>query len=117
NNARRNDPRWPRLPYLPLDLRRRRRRLFHLRNNRHSRHHQSRVRSTFLNRSNETVTPARQRLYVAGLIGGIPQHLSQSVHRRVQSVVEIDERTVFPEIPLKLISGDGLTGLPDESNQ
>jgi hypothetical protein len=32
-------------------------------------------------------------------------------------VFEIDERTVFPEFLLKLISGDDLTGLPDESHQ
>jgi hypothetical protein len=32
-------------------------------------------------------------------------------------VIEIDERTTFPKVLLKLIPGDDLTGLPDEGRQ
>ncbi len=32
-------------------------------------------------------------------------------------MLEIDERTAFPKVLLKLIPGDDLTGLPDESRQ
>jgi hypothetical protein len=32
-------------------------------------------------------------------------------------VIEIDKRTAFPKLLLKLIPADDLTGLPDESTQ
>ena len=81
------------------------------------RHHQNRLRTGFLNRGDETVTPPGQGFYVAGLSGGVAEHLAEPVHRRVQSVIEIDERTAFPKLLLELVPGDDLTGLPDERRQ
>ena len=43
--------------------------------------------------------------------------MAKPVHGRVQSVIEIDERTASPKLLLKLISGDDLAGPPDESLQ
>jgi len=66
---------------------------------------------------NKPVPPASQRFNIARLVGGVPQHLAKPIHRRVQSMLEIDERAASPKLLLKLIPADNLTGAPDERNQ
>src|SRR5207248_605858 len=80
-------------------------------------HYQYRLRIRVLNGSNETVAASRQCFDIARLVGRVPQRLAQPVHGRVQSVLKIDERTACPKLLLKLVPGDHLARLPDESRQ
>jgi hypothetical protein len=57
-------------------------------------------------RCNEAVPPAGQRLHIARLIGGVVQCRPQALDCRVQAVFEIDKCIRWPELFLQLLARD-----------
>ena len=66
------------------------------------------LRGIRLQLADEPVPLARQRLDVAGSGGGVRQRLAQPLHRRVDAVLEPDDRAVRPQARLDLLARDHL---------
>ena len=69
----------------------------------------------YLERRNETISAAGNCFDVSGLLGRIPQHLPESVHRRIQAMFKINERAALPQLLLKFLATDNLPGLPEQT--
>ena len=67
--------------------------------------------SSSLDLADEAVATLRQRLDIARCIGFVAERLAQFLDRRVQAVVEINERVGGPEALANLLAGDQLAGL------
>jgi hypothetical protein len=59
-----------------------------------------------LESSDETVPASWHRFDEPRLIGGVTERVSQPIHDRVQTVLEIDERAVRPEPLTQLLTRD-----------
>ena len=68
-------------------------------------------------RSDEPVTTPREGLDVTGGLGRVAQRLPQLPHRRVEAVVEVDERVRRPELLPQLLSGHHLARALQEQGQ
>ena len=68
-------------------------------------------------RGDEPVTPPREGLDVTGGLGRVAQGLPQLPHRRVEAVVEVDERVRRPELVPQLLSGHHLARALQEQDQ
>jgi hypothetical protein len=63
-----------------------------------------------LDRHEQSITAARNRLDESRRIRGIVQSLTQSAYSRVQAMIEVDERSVGPQPAPELFAADHLAG-------
>ena len=82
-----------------------------------NRRNYDRFRLAILHGSDEAVPPAWECLDVTRPLRRVSQHRPKPVHRRVQTMIKIDERAVIPKLLLQLFSADNLAGLSEESRQ
>jgi len=61
-------------------------------------------------RGDEPISASRQRLDKSRVIGGISERLPQLVDRRIQTIVEVNERVGRPVLGAKLFASDHFTG-------
>ena len=62
-------------------------------------------------RRNQSVAAPRNRLDELRGVSGIPKRIAQPFHRRVQPVLEIDERLFRPEFFSQLFAGNEFAGM------
>jgi hypothetical protein len=78
-------------------------------------------RQTFLqrlvDRSNESVSPARESFHKAGIFGGVAESVPKSFDCSVQAVVEIYKRVGGPKPGLQFLASDDLAGALEEEGQ
>src|SRR5262245_46953403 len=65
----------------------------------------------------ESVAALRQGLDESGTFGRIPERLAQAVHRRVQAVVEIDERVSRPELLAEFVASNEIAAAVHEEQK
>jgi hypothetical protein len=65
-------------------------------------------------RSYETVSAARQRLDVNGLLCGVGQRVTKFVDGLVEAVLKVDERFLRPQTMLDFFPGNNLAGALQE---
>ena len=63
-----------------------------------------------LHRRNQPIAAARQGLDESRGLGRVSKRFAQPLHRRVHSVLEVDECVVLPEPLTQFLAGDQLTG-------
>jgi len=67
-----------------------------------------------LNRRQETVPAAGNRLNENGIIRGVPKYFTQTLDGSVQACIEIDKGVVPPDVVSQILSGDDLAGIFQE---
>ena len=65
----------------------------------------------------KAVSVPRNRLDIAGTVGGIPQSRSQLVHGLVQAAIEVDKRVLGPKPLPDFFPSDQVTGMLHEKRQ
>jgi hypothetical protein len=68
-------------------------------------------------RRDEAIAAARQGLDEAGIIGRVAEGVTQAVHRRIQSVVEIHEGVGGPEVLPQFVARDQIAGTRKQVGQ
>ena len=63
-----------------------------------------------IHRGHEAVSAARQRFYIARLIGRITERLAELIDRRVESMFEVTSRNSGPQAVAKLFNGHQVAG-------
>src|SRR5260370_29606973 len=76
-----------------------------------------RGRNRLGNLGQEAVAAARDRFNEAWTLGGVAQGFAKPADGVVEAVFELDERILGPEPLLKLLPGDDLAGMLEESEQ
>jgi hypothetical protein len=66
-------------------------------------------------RSEEPISPAWQCLDKARIIGTVSEYLTNLIYRFIQTVLEINERVLRPELIVQLLAGDHLTRFIEQS--
>lgn len=70
-----------------------------------------------LNRSKEPITPLRCRFDETGIVRIVSQRVSQSLYCCIQTVVEVYERAVRPQLAAQLFSGHQFARLLEQGGQ
>jgi hypothetical protein len=70
-----------------------------------------------LDRADKAVPAFRDRFYKVGPFGIVGESAANLVNRKIDSVLEIDERGIGPEVPLDFLSGHDLSGSFNEEQQ
>jgi hypothetical protein len=74
-------------------------------------------RAPALDGRDETVAAARHALDEPRVPRGVPERQAQPLHRRVDALVEPDDRPVRPEELLDALAAEGLAGRRDQGRQ
>src|SRR5439155_18236867 len=75
------------------------------------------LRMRLVNRSQETVAVAGNRLHIPRTVRGIPERGPQFGHRFVQAPIEIHERMRRPEFPPYFFAGHYFPGMFQKERQ
>lgn len=85
--------------------------------NRRSRYKRNRGRIAAFQGSDESISAARLRFDVPGILGGVSQRPPQLVDCRVQAVLEIDEGSLAPDLLAQLFTGNQFAGMRQQDQQ
>src|SRR5262245_9903782 len=78
---------------------------------------QNRFGGITMNRSNKAVPSAGERLHIPRLIRRVAQGLTQLIHRRVETLFEIDEGCALPQVPLQLVTANHPPGIVQQERE
>ena len=70
-----------------------------------------------LNRRHKPISHSRHRLDIARLFRGVAQPLTQSIHRDIETMVELDESTVWPKPATQFFSTPQAARLLEQTKQ
>lgn len=68
-------------------------------------------------RRDEAVADSRDGLDKLGFAGGVSNSLAKFLHCRVQTVFEVDESILWPELGLQFLAGDDLARAGDQQEE